>query len=65
MERVYAQDVCQHLEEQVRVQGFVENFRNSKAMAFIVLKDITGKIQITLEKEPNPRLAEIADTICG
>ena len=63
MERVYAQEVGQHLDEQIKVQGFVENFRNSKAMAFIVLKDITGKIQITLEKEPNPRLAEIVDTI--
>ena len=41
----------------------MENIRNSKAMAFIVLKDITGKVQITLEKEPNPRLAEVVDTI--
>ena len=63
MERVYAQEVSQHLEEQVKVQGFVENIRNSKAMAFIVLKDITGKVQITLEKEPNPALAEVVDTI--
>ena len=63
MERVYAQEVSQHIDEAVTVQGFVENIRNSKAMAFIVLKDITGKIQITLEKEPNPGLAEIVDTI--
>ena len=63
MERVYAQDVSKHLDELVKVQGFVENIRNSKAMAFIVLKDITGKVQITLEKEPNPRLSEVVDTI--
>ena len=63
MERVYAQEVGRHIDEVVKVQGFVENIRNSKAMAFIVLKDITGKIQITLEKEPNPQLAEIVDTI--
>ena len=63
MERVYASEVINHIDEQVKVQGFVENIRNSKAMAFIVLKDITGKIQITLEKEPNPQLAEIVDTI--
>ena len=63
MERIYAQEVSQHIDEVVKVQGFVENIRNSKAMAFIVLKDITGKIQITLEKEPNPQLAEIVDTI--
>ena len=63
MERVYAQEVEKNIDEVVKVQGFVENIRNSKAMAFIVLKDITGKIQITLEKEPNPQLAEIVDTI--
>ena len=63
MERIYAHEVSQHIDEVVKVQGFVENIRNSKAMAFIVLKDITGKIQITLEKEPNPQLAEIVDTI--
>ena len=63
MERIYAQEVSQHIDEVVKVQGFVENIRNSKAMAFIVLKDITGKIQITLEKEPNPGLAGIVDTI--
>ena len=63
MERIYAQEVSQHIDEVVKVQGFVENIRNSKAMAFIVLKDITGKIQITLEKEPNPGLAGIVETI--
>lgn len=65
MERVYIKDVNQHAGAQVKVQGFVENIRNSKAMAFIVLKDITGKVQVTLEKEPNPQLAEIVDTITG
>lgn len=65
MERVYIKDVNQHAGAQVKVQGFVENIRNSKAMAFIVLKDITGKVQVTLEKEPNPQLAGIVDTITG
>lgn len=37
---------CGHqnnLGKPVLVQGFVENLRDSKYMAFIVLKDITGK----------------------
>ncbi len=38
------------------MQGFIENLRNSKYMAFIVLKDITGKLQITVEKEDHPDL---------
>ena len=47
----------------VRISGFVENFRNKRTMAFIVIRDITGKIQVTLVKEEHPELAEIADGI--
>lgn len=65
MERTLIKDILQHAGGQVRVSGFVENIRNSKAMAFIVLKDITGKVQVTLEKETNPQLAEIVDTVTG
>ena len=32
-------------------------------MAFIVLKDITGKIQITVEKEKHPELEEALSKI--
>ena len=47
MERTYIADIKNNLGKPVLVQGFVENLRDSKYMAFIVLKDITGKIQIT------------------
>ena len=47
----------------VKVQGFIENLRNSKAMAFIVLKDITGKLQITVEKADHPDLVDTIDTL--
>ena len=51
MERVYIADVKNAIGRTVKVQGFIDNIRNSKSMAFIVLKDITGKVQITVEKE--------------
>ena len=56
MERTYIADIKNNLGKPVLVQGFVENLRDSKYMAFIVLKDITGKIQITVEKEKLPEL---------
>ena len=46
-----------------RVAGFVDKLRNKKAMAFIVLKDITGKLQITVEKEKYPALAGIVEKL--
>ena len=60
MERVYLGEIRQHLEKPILLQGFVENFRDGKAMAFLVLKDITGKAQVTIEKEKHP---EMLDTL--
>ena len=48
MERTYARDV--RGAEQIKVCGFVDTIRNKSKMAFIVLKDITGRVQITVEK---------------
>lgn len=61
--RVYIKDVAEKIGSAVKIQGFAENIRNSKAMMFIVLKDITGKVQVTLEKEQNPQLAEMLETV--
>ena len=49
MERTYINEAQKAIGGTVKVQGFIENLRNSKYMAFIVLKDITGKLQITVE----------------
>ena len=45
-------------EKEVLISGWVENFRDKKSMIFIVLKDISGKIQITIEKEKYPELVK-------
>ena len=46
-----------------RISGFVENFRNKKNMAFIVVKDITGKLQVTVIKEEHPEMCELLDKL--
>ncbi|MCI9231682.1 MAG: aspartate--tRNA(Asn) ligase, partial [Lachnospiraceae bacterium] len=62
-ERVYIKDVAGKIGTEVKLQGFADNIRNSKSMLFIVLKDITGKVQITLEKEKAPELAEKLEAV--
>ncbi|MCI9650749.1 MAG: aspartate--tRNA(Asn) ligase [Lachnospiraceae bacterium] len=62
-ERVYIKDVAGKIGTEVKLQGFADNIRNSKSMLFIVLKDITGKVQITLEKEKAPELAENLEAV--
>ncbi|HIT44212.1 TPA: aspartate--tRNA(Asn) ligase [Candidatus Avacholeplasma faecigallinarum] len=61
MKRVNIKNIV--LGEENKVAGFVENIRNKKAMCFIVLKDISGKLQLTIEKEKNPQLIETLDKI--
>ena len=60
MERTYIKDVTPGMR---RISGFVENFRNKKWMAFIVVKDITGKLQVTIEKEKHPEMLEMLDSL--
>ena len=43
----------------VTFQGWIENLRDKKSMQFIVIRDLSGKIQVTVVKEENPEIAEI------
>lgn len=56
MERTYIKDI--KVGEVNKVKGFIENIRDKKSMAFIVVRDITGKLQITIEKEKFPEIAK-------
>ncbi|MBQ7343686.1 MAG: aspartate--tRNA(Asn) ligase [Clostridia bacterium] len=60
MERTYIKNVTPGYH---KVQGFVENFRNKRTMAFIVVKDATGKLQVTIEKEKHPEMLEMLDNL--
>ena len=44
--------------ERVKAAGFVERIRNTSAMAFLVLRDSSGKLQVTIEKAAHPDWAE-------
>lgn len=61
MERVFIKDI--KIGSVNKVAGFVETIRNKKSMAFIVLKDISGKLQITIEKEKHPEMLEDIDSL--
>lgn len=61
MERTYAANV--RAADEIRVCGFVDTIRNKSKMAFIVLKDITGKVQITVEKGEDEALDTAVNAI--
>ncbi len=60
MERTYIKDITPGKR---RISGFVENFRNKKTMAFIVVKDITGKLQVTIIKDEHPELIPLLEKL--
>ena len=43
----------------VEIQGWIENLRDKKSMQFIVIRDLSGKVQVTVVKEEKPEIAEI------
>mgnify|MGYP004644238131 CR=1 FL=1 len=47
--------LIKNLEEnkEVVISGFAETIRNTKYMVFVILKDTTGKIQVSIDKENN------------
>lgn len=46
-----------------KISGYIENLRNKKSMAFLVVRDESGSLQVTLEKEKYPSVAAIVDTL--
>ncbi len=64
MKRIPINTLAQHTNETLTIEGFVENIRNLQYVQFLILKDETGKVQITIEKnEENQELTSIVDNL--
>jgi len=64
MKRLYIQDLNEHFNEEITIQGFIDKIRDLPYVQFVILRDTTGKIQITIEKnEENKALNEVVSAI--
>ena len=64
MERTYIKDLKPDVEQ--KMQGFIDKIRETKSMIFVVLKDTTGKIQVTVDRNSQPNVAsEISGKLAG
>jgi aspartyl-tRNA synthetase len=54
-----------YFNEEVTLQGFVDNIRDLQWVQFVILKDKTGKVQITIEKsvEENKEMVEMISNL--
>lgn len=49
--RIYIKDIKQKIGQEIEISGFVEKFRDQKNVQFIIVKDITGAVQVAVDKE--------------
>ena len=54
-------ELNKHYNELVEINGFVDNIRILQYVIFIILRDRSGKVQITIEKEGNEKLLDIIE----
>ena len=57
MERTYIRDMVPGTA--CRISGFVDTIRQMRWGAFVVLKDITGKVQVTFGKDKFPEIVDV------
>ena len=50
MKKVFVKELENYTEKEVTISGFVDTVRDKKWVMFVILKDSTGKVQLTLEK---------------
>ena len=59
MERTLIAELAQHINEQVAIQGWLHTLRDQKNMQFLIIRDLTGMVQVAHFKKGNLELAEI------
>ena len=64
MKEIYFKNLKEYLGKEICIEGFVDNIRNLQYVQFLVLRDSTGKVQVTIEKnEENIKLNEIVNEL--
>ena len=64
MKKVYFKNLNEYFEQEVELCGFVDSIRNLQYVQFMVIRDSSGKVQVTIEKnEENKIMNEIVSNL--
>ena len=65
MKKVYVNELKNYLGKEITFSGFVDTIRDKKWVMFVILRDSTGKVQMTIEKseESNKELLDIMSNV--
>ena len=63
--KLYVNELNEHINEEINFSGFVDTIRDKKWVMFVILRDNTGKVQMTIEKseESNKEILEIMSNL--
>lgn len=63
--KIFFKDLENYFDKEIELSGFVENIRNIKWVQFLVLRDSTDKVQVTIEKsdENNAEMVELVNNL--
>ena len=64
MKKIYFKNLSEFINKEITIEGFVDSIRDLQYVQFLVLRDSTGKVQVTIEKnEDNKKLNEIVSNL--
>lgn len=65
MKKIYVNKLNNYLDSEISFSGFVDTIRDKKWVMFVILRDSTGKVQMTIEKseESNKELLDIMSSV--
>ena len=63
MKKIYFKELNNYFNQEVTLEGFVDNIRDLQYVQFVILRDSTGKVQMTIEKENNDELVNIISNL--
>lgn len=63
MKKIFVKELSKYFEQKIEFQGFLEKVRDLPYVMFLVLRDGTGKVQVTIEKTEEHQ--QLLDTMQG
>ena len=64
MKKIYFNELNQYFNQEITLQGFVDKIRDLQYVQFVVLRDSSGKVQVTIEKNPeNAAMNSLVSTL--
>ena len=62
MERAQIKQIKEKVGQQIKIAGFVEIIRDQGSIKFLIVRDITGTIQVVVTKK-NKKASEISSSL--